>query len=174
MIMQTTHRAFYPSWVFGPLGGAAAAIGLALVYALVFIVYATIRSALLILLIPSDAGVVGTVVAYAASLAVSALVIAALMMVPAALVGALTAALLKRVVSAFNPQHDEQRAILIGAGTCLILVTILHILFQRMLGFTLADVVANPETYLFWLAIPSLIYIVVGGAASWELNCSHA
>lgn len=47
---------------------------------------------------------------------------------------------------------------------------VLHFLFQRALGFTLADVAANPETYLLWLGLPSLIFIAAGGIASRQWN----
>ncbi len=168
--MKNTQHISYPSWVYGPLGGGLAAIGLAFAYALVFIVYATIRSSLLVISAKPDAGILGTMVAYAATLTIAALVICAMMAVPAALVGLLTATLLKRLLSALNPQHTPARAVVIGSATCFAIVVILHLVFQRALGFTIADVVANPETYLFWLAFPSLIYIVAGGVASRTWN----
>lgn len=158
------------TWVYGPLGGAAAAIALAFAYTAVFVVYALIRSLLLVISANPGAGIPGTIVAYAATLSVPALVICVMMSVPAALVGLLTAPLLKRLLSAWNPRHDPARATAIGAAASCGIVVLLHVIFQRALGFSLADVAANPETYLFWLALPSLIYILAGGVAGRVLN----
>ena len=160
-------------WLYGPLGGAALAVGLAFAYALVFIVYATIRSSLLPARVQPDAGFFGTAIAYGAALAIATLAITALMAIPAAIVGAVTALILKWLLSVLNPQHTRRRAIIVGSVICFALTFILHLVFQRALGFALSDVIANPETYLLWLGFPSLIYIAAGGAASWELNRLH-
>src|SRR5207244_1320646 len=76
----------------------------------------------------------------------------------------------KWLLSAWNKQHEPSRATAIGAGVCGSMVVLLHVIFQRALGFSLADVAANPETYLFWLALPSLIYIAAGAVAGRALN----
>ncbi len=117
-----------------------------------------------------DAGVTGTIVAYFSALAVPALVIAAMMAVPAALVGLVAAPALTRIVTFLNRDHSERWAMVIGSATCLAITGILLILFQRMLGFTLADVAANPETFLFWFALPSLIFMAAGGLAGRQFN----
>lgn len=168
--MQLSKHTACPSWFYGPFGGALTAVGLAFAYALVFVVYAIIRSSLLLGSVSSDAGFGGTLVAYAASLTVAALTIAALMALPAAVIGLITAAIVKRSVSWFNPQHSASRAIVVGALTCFIIVAVFHVLLQRALGFGMSDVVSNLETYLLWLGFPSLIYIAAGGVANRQLN----
>jgi hypothetical protein len=167
--MQHTERSAYPSWAYGPLGGAAPAMGLAFAYSALFIVYAAVRSSLLVIRVNPDAGVPGTTVAYFFALAVPALVIAAMMAVPAALIGLIAAPILKHVVAIFNAPRSEGRAITIGSATCLFITVLLLVIFQRMLGFTFADMLANSETFLFWFALPSLIFIAAGGMAARQL-----
>lgn len=157
-------------WPYGPLGGALLGVGLAFGYALVFIIYATIRAALLPARVPPDAGVLGTVVAYGESLALATLAITVLMAIPAAIIGAISAFIITWLLSILNPQHAPRRAVVIGMVACFALIVIVQLFFQRALGFTLADVIANPETYLLWLGFPSLLFIAAGGVASWQWN----
>jgi hypothetical protein len=82
IIMRPTERTAYPSWTYGPLGGAALAVGLGFAYAALFTVYATIRSSVLVIRVNPDAVVPGMIVAYFFTLAVPALVIAAMMASP--------------------------------------------------------------------------------------------
>ncbi len=168
--MHSIQARIYPSWMYGPLGGAALAAGLTFAYALVFIVYATLRSSLLVVRVNPDAGVPGTVVAYFFTLTIATLAIAALMAVPAALVGFITAPVLKRVVSLLVTSRNERRTAVVGAASCLAIALLLLVLFQRMLGFAPSDVVANPETFLLWFAFPALIFVAAGGLAGRELN----
>src|SRR6266498_716764 len=123
--MQPIKRNAYPAWVYGPLGGAVLAVALAFAYALIFIVYATIRSSLLVVNVNPDASVAGTVIAYFFTLAVPALVIAAMMAVPAALVGLVAAPILKRVVVFLNPRRSDVRAIGLGSATSFALAVVL-------------------------------------------------
>lgn len=168
--MEDTERTANSSWAYGPVGGAAIGVGLAFAYAALFIVYATIRSSLLVIRVNPDAGVPGTVAGYLFTLAIPALVIAAMMAVPAALVGLFTAPILMRVASKFNPRRSAGRAIMIGSTTCLIVALLLLVIFQRMLGFSFADVLANPETFLFWFVLPAVIFVAAGGLAGREIN----
>lgn len=158
------------NWLYGPFGGAALGVGLASAYTLLFIMYAIVRSSLVVIRVNSDVGMLGTLIAYAASFVIATCTITALMAIPAAIVGTLTAFILKRLLFAFNTQHVPQRTVTIGFATCLAIVVILQLGFQRALGFTLSDVIANPETYLLWLGIPSLIYLAAGSVASLQLN----
>lgn len=167
--MQPPKHTAYPSRFYGPLGGAVAAVGLAFAYALVFVVYAVIRSSLLLGSVASDAGFGGTIIAYAAALTLAALTIAALMALPVAVIGLITAAIVKRSGFWFNPRHSESRSIAVGTFMCFIIVLVFHVLLQRALGFSMSDVVSNSETYLLWLGFPSLIYIAAGGVASRKL-----
>ena len=167
--MQSEKYSLYPSWLYGPFGGAAAAIVLVFAYAVTFIIYAILRSALLVGSVASDAGFGGTMVAYAAALTIASLTIAALMALPAIVIGLVTAVILRRSVSWFNPRRLESRAMAIGALACFVIVVLFHLLLQQALGFGMSDVVSNPETYLLWLGFPSLIYIAAGGLASRQL-----
>jgi hypothetical protein len=146
--MRPTERTAFPSWAYGSLGGAALAVGLAFAYAALFTFYATIRSSVLVIRVRPDAVVPGTIVAYFFTLAVLALVIAAMMAVPAGLVGLVTAPILKHVGASFNASRSEGRAMKIGSAICLCSAVLVLVIFQRMLGFVFADVLANPETFL--------------------------
>lgn len=157
-------------WLYGPLGGALLGVGLALAYALVFIVYAAIRAALLPARVVPDAGVLGTVIAYGESLAIATFAITSLMAIPAGIIGAITAFVVTWLLSLVNPQHTPRRAVIVGVVACVAFAAIVHLVFQRALDFTPSDVAANPETYLLWLGFPSLIYIAAGGVASRQWN----
>lgn len=168
--MQNTKSVPLDDWWYGARGGAALGVILTFAYALAFVVYATVRSTLLVFSAGVEIDVPGTLVAYAISLAVAALAIAALMAIPAALIGIVTAILLKKALFVLNSKHSPRRAALIGSSVCLILAALFHFAVQFGLGFALVDVFANLETYLLWLGIPTLLYVAVGGAAAWRLN----
>ncbi len=155
-------------WLYGPLGGALLGVGLALAYALIFIVYATIRAALLPGRVVPDAGLLGTTIAYGESLAIATLAITVLVAIPAGIIGAITAFVVTWLLPLVNPRHAPRRAVIVGVATCVTVAAIVHLAFQRALGFALSDVIANPETYLLWLGLPSLIYLAAGGVASWQ------
>ncbi len=165
-----SERVSHMRWLYGPLGGALLGAGFAFGYAFVFIVYATIRVALLPARVSPDAGLSGTVVAYGESLAIATLAITVLMAIPAAIMGAISAFIITWLLSLLNPQHAPRRAVIIGMVACFTLIVSVQLFFQRALGFTLADVIANPETYLLWLGFPSLLLIAAGGVASWQWN----
>lgn len=158
------------NWRYGPVGGAGLGVALTFAYALVFVLYATVRSAVLVTSAGWQVNLPGTMLAYASSLTVAALAIAAIMALPAAVIGMLTAIGLKKLAAVLNPEQQARRATLIGLIACLLVVGIFHLVAQRGLGFAVSDVIDNAETYLLWLGIPSLIYIAAGSAAMYALN----
>jgi len=149
--------------------GAEAGIALALVYALAFIGYAVVRSALNLLASPApDGGLAGTLIATWISLAVPAFVLAAMCGILAALLGALTALVLRALVSRVNPTHAPQRAIAIGVAVCLSVSLALLLLLYHGLG--VRWIPATAATLTFWLLVPLVVYVVAGGVASWHIN----
>lgn len=161
-------------WMYGPLGGAALAVGLDFGYAAVFIAYATIRASLLAIRVNPDAGVPGTVISYFFTLVIPSVVIAGMMAIPAAVIGLITAPILGYAVSRLNPQHSERRAIVVGTASCFVIAVILFLAFHQMLGFASGDISANPETFIFWFALPAIVFVAAGAFASRQLNFEQA
>jgi hypothetical protein len=149
--------------------GAEAGIALAFGYALAFIGYAVGRSTLTILTPPTpDGTLAGTLLATWASLAVPAFVLAAIFGILAAVSGALTALVLRALVSRVNPTHAPRRAIGMGLAVCLSVSLALLVLLYQGLGVRWMP--ATAATLTFWLLVPLLIYVVAGGVASWHIN----
>lgn len=167
--MQLTNKATRLSWRYAAFGGAVLCSILALAYTLVFIVYALARSAFTaVSTINADAGMLGTLIATWASLIVAALVIGVLCAIAVAFLGAITGIVVKGVSIVFNPQYESQQATIIGASVCLAIVILLHLALRSAMNFSLPDLLSMHA--LFWLEIPSLIFIVVGGVATRKLN----
>jgi hypothetical protein len=149
--------------------GAEAGIALALVYALAFIGYAVVRSTLTLLAPPApDGTLAGTLIATWTSLAVPAFVLAAMCSILAAVIGALTALVLRALVSRVNPTHASQRAIGLGVAVCLTVSLALLVLLYEGLGVRWTP--ATAATLTFWLLVPLVIYVVAGAMASWHIN----
>lgn len=154
----------YPNWGQTARSGAGFAVRLTIAYAVVFIVYALVRSVLRLLPTPTfDAGLVGTLLAYGVSLALPALVIALILALVMTLLGIVTALIVRGLLSVLNPTHAPLSAILVGAAVALVIAALLHV----GLGFSPDSL--TWETYLFWVGIPSAIYVIVGAVGSWRL-----
>ncbi len=168
-IMQSTKQAIRSSWRYAAFGGAVLCSILALAYTLAFIVYALARSALTVVsTINTDAGMWGTLIATWASLIAAALAIGVLCAIAVAFLGAITGIVVKGVSIVFNPRHEPQRAAIVGASVCLAIVILLHLALRSAMNFLLPDLLSMHA--LFWLEIPSLIFIVAGGVATRKLN----
>lgn len=151
------------------LRGAGVAILAVAVYTLAFLGYAVVRSsATLLATVNEDAGLLATLAAVWVSLSVPALTIALLMCLLAAPLGAVSALAIWAASSAWNQQRAPGRALAIGAATCAALSALLVGLL--VLGLGLAWTPTSAEALTFWLALPLLVYMIAGGAASWALN----
>jgi hypothetical protein len=158
-----------PSWRKVLLTGAAAGTGLTFAYALLFALYAIVRSSASIwATIPPDINLLGTLSANAASITVASLATAVVLALVMALLGMGTAVVIKGLDSLFNPTHDSQRAILIGCGAALAFVLVCQFAVNMLMGGSLSSL--GGETYLFWLGLPALIHIGTGAAGAWTMN----
>jgi hypothetical protein len=149
--------------------GAEAGIALALVYALAFIGYAVVRSTLNLLAPPAPGdGLAGTLIATWVALAVPTFMLAVIFGILAAVIGALTALVLRALLSRVNSTHAPQRAVSIGMAVCLTVSLALLVLLYQGLGVRWTP--ATAATLTFWLLLPLVAYVVAGGMVSWYVN----
>jgi hypothetical protein len=149
--------------------GAEACVALAFVYTLAFIGYAIVRSTLTILATPEiDAGLVSTLIATWAGLALPALVCAALASIPAALIGALTALVVRALLALGNVTPTPRRAVASGLAVCLVVSLALLALLTQGMGVTWTP--ATAATLTFWLVAPLVLYSIAGTVASWQVG----
>ncbi|CAG0943011.1 hypothetical protein ANRL1_01172 [Anaerolineae bacterium] len=147
--------------------GAELGIAFAFVYALAFIVYAIVRATIDLIATPQiDAGWLNIALATWFSLAVPALLLAALFTPVVAIIGALTALGVNAIASARNA--SPRQAALIGAETSGVFALALIALLTFGAGFTWS--LAIIETWMFWLVLPLLLYVVAGGVGGWMLS----
>lgn len=149
--------------------GALTGVALTYAYALVFLLYATLRATFTLVTMPwPDAGLLGRVIATSALLAVPALVLATLLAIPAAVLGALTAVLVYAVLLWLNTPYSPVQAALIGGAIALAVVALIRLGLMYGLGVTVASLTL--PTYLFWLGQPAVIYVVAAAIGGVRLN----
>lgn len=151
-------------------GGAvvgAVAVG---TYALLFLGYAVARATSTLLLTPDiDGGLARTIAATGLSLAVPVAVLAALCALPAALVGAATA-LIIRVLLVRMPAIQAPAAL--GGGVCAAAGLALLALLSGWLG--IAWTRGTAEALTFWVALPLVIYALAGALGASHLQYTLA
>jgi hypothetical protein len=155
-----------PGWGRTARYGAGAGVALALLYTLAFTCYATVRSTSALPATP-DAGLLQTLLATWLSLAPPALGIAAILALPVAAIGALTALLLRVLVTALGSARTPGHGLALGATVCAALSLGALGLLLRSVGPSWSPVMA--ETLALWLLIPLLLYTVAGALAGREM-----
>jgi hypothetical protein len=156
------------SWARTAWYGAELGVALACLYTLAFIAYAVVRTAFKILTTPEVAGgLAGTVLATWVSLALASIVIAALLVVPVALLGAATALGIRALLAPAGALGRPARAAALGALVCLGISLALVALLAGGLG--VAWTPASAATLTFWVVLPLLIYVLAGALASRRL-----
>lgn len=167
--MSHTPQPLRTHWFTAAGRGAEIGIALDFGYATAFLIYALLRSTTTLLATPDiDAGWFGTAFATWTALTLPAFVFAALFVPLVALLGALTGAAVYALLPVFNPERAPRRAAMIGIGVCSLVAFVLVLLIRLGAGVQWTPALA--ETLTFWFALPLLIYVVAGGAASWRLN----
>lgn len=167
--MQRANEPLYPSLKFAAVRGGEFGAALTLVYALLFVVYATVRSGAAIWSAgETDAGILPTMIATGASILWAALFFGAILSVLAALLGALSAVLIRVILAAFNQQHSTWRAVVLGLGFTLIFAGLLYLVLGWGAGLTLTP--GSVDALTFWLGLPTLLYIAAGGFGAWRLS----
>jgi hypothetical protein len=162
-------KAKRPDWGLTACYGAELGVSIALLYALAFTGYASVRSTFSLLTTPDvDAGLAVTLFTTWLSLIVPAVGIAAMLMLPVAVIGALTALLLRGVTMLSLARIPSRGLVLSGAMCTVLSITTLGLPAL----YTRADwTPAMVETLTFWLIIPMLLYIVAGALAGREMVC---
>jgi hypothetical protein len=143
--------------------GAKWGVLLALAYGLGFCIFGSLRYVFDVAHAPPDEGFWTHVLGGAVSLTVAALGITLVMALPAAALGALTALLAASADRFWTARsgvaHGLAAGLIVAAGVLLLLHGALWIM-----GIWSPLNLASP-TYLFWLGIPSLLYLSTAGLA---------
>jgi hypothetical protein len=156
-------------WARTARRGASLAAGLVATYSLSFLGYAVARSTLRLVAIPElDGGLIATLLATWLSLAVPVAVFAVFCTLPATLLGAATALLVRALLVRSGAARGRVSAALLGGGVCLALSLVLIALLALGLGLVWSRGAA--EALTFWLGLPLVLYIIAGALASYRLQ----
>lgn len=149
--------------------GAAVGVVSVGVYALAFLGYAVTRATARLLTTPDiDGGLAATIAATWLSLAVPVAVFAILCALPAALLGVVTALLMRGLLVRIPRTWGWARAMLVGGGLCATISFTLLALLASQLG--LAWTRGTGEAITFWLALPLVVYTLAGALAGGRLQ----
>jgi hypothetical protein len=150
-------------------GGALVGLMTAGAYALAFLGYAITRAtATLLLTSDIDGGLAGTAAVTALSLAVPVAVFTALCALPAAGLGALTALIIRALLTRMTTAQGQLWAALLGAGVCVAVSLVLLALLAG--GMDLAWTSGTAEALTFWLVLPLVLYTLAGALGSSRLQ----
>ncbi len=144
----------------GALVGIAAVFG----YSLVVAVYVVIRSSSTIYSIVPQEEKTSIIMANGFSMVYSIAIFSLLMAVFSAIIGAVVALILKKLLLYFNPELNFKKAILISFITALIGVIIIYFMLFAVLKDWMTFNYIEP--FLFWFLIPAAIFVgvcIVGG-----------
>ncbi len=155
-----------PSWGVVVRQGAITGAQTSFSYAAVFSVYTVVRAAISVAqAAPADAW--STTLALGVTLIYLAAVWGILMAIPAACLGALTAALIKLVQRMPVARRNPRAATNWGRLVALVVWPLLYLGLHQLLRQRIAPVYL--ETFMFWYFLPGLIYLVIAGAAARRL-----
>jgi hypothetical protein len=156
---HTKHR-------LGAWDGAKIGIVLTFAYALTFAVYAVIRSSVRIQGILQPDEWWGLTLGNAVTLTFGVIVFALVTAILSALIGALTIVVLKWLLALLKADQSPRKAVLIGvvaSFACWLTVTLV---LQIVSGGRIS--MAFPETYVFWVGLPGLVFICTCSVISWQ------
>lgn len=155
---------------YGQLALRGALLGLTVTfgYALFFWLYAVLRASTTLWETVNDsAGLVWTWLATVSSLAIAILTIAAILSLVVVPIGAATAVLIVWLSKRWNRASRPAMAAAIGA----IVTGIMAVLLITVLQFAgLQFTWRFWEAWSLWLIVPLVLFVLAGGAASWEWN----
>ncbi len=144
--------------------GASLGARLALVYGLLFIAFAVIRYGVDLRAAPAGGGFWAGYVGGAVSLAVASLGITALMALVAAVLGTATALCAAALYWLAQRSGAGVHPAAIGVGVASLFVLLLHLALGQMGLWSWSSLLDT--TYLFWLGVPTLVYILAALVAS--------
>ncbi len=91
-------------------------------------------------------------------------------LIPSALVGVLTALFIRALLARLNSSGNPGRGMLLGFGSTIVLTAVVTlVLVVTGMPLTL-DV--YPQTYLFWVGLPSLLYVAAGAVGARRLSAA--
>jgi hypothetical protein len=158
-----------PRWTTVTLVGGTTGVALAALYAQAFAIYATLRASMTIVIeMPPDSFMFGTLIANAASILLAAIAATLIVSLITAILGAFTALAVFGVNSWFNRPRAARRATFIGFGVALAVVLTFQLVVQRMMGQPLTAL--GIQTYLFWLGLPAILHLGAGTVGARYLN----
>jgi hypothetical protein len=144
--------------------GAIVAIAAVFGYSLVVAIYVVIRSSSTIYNIVPQEEKTSIIMTNGFSAIYSIAIFALLMAAFSAIIGAVTAIILKKILLYFNPELNSKKAILISFITVFIGVIIMYfILFALLKDWMTFNYI---EPFLFWFLLPAAIFMgvcIVGG-----------
>ncbi len=150
------------------LRGAVLALAVTLGYALIFWMYAVVRASLTLWdTVNESAGMVGTWLATASALAIATLTIAAIFSLLVIPLGAAAAVAIVWVSEHWNRTARPSVAVVIGALVTGFVAVLFFALIQ-LAGLQIAW--RYWEAWSLWLVVPLVLFVLAGGAASWEWN----
>lgn len=148
------------NWRQAARHGAGIGVKMALVYTVIFLLYAILRSTLDLLSLPApDAGTLGTITATVLSLSVAAFAIAALLLPVSALAGTTLSLLLHLLLPQAGRRSALVGTLVISSAVAFAIADTVQLIVLPAAGFEPLDLPF--ETWLFWFGLPTLIYIIV-------------
>jgi hypothetical protein len=148
--------------------GALVAVAAVLGYSLMVAIYVIIRSSSTIYSIVPQEEKISTIMANGFSAIYSIAIFALLMAAFSAIIGAVTAIILKKALLYFNPEFNFKKAILISFMTTLTEVIIGYFMLYALLKDWMTFNYIEP--FLFWFLLPAAIFWGVCIAGGSRLN----
>jgi hypothetical protein len=148
--------------------GAIVAVAAVFGYSLVVMIYVVIRSSSTIYSIVPQEERTSIIMANGFSVAYSIAIFSLLMAAFSAIIGAVSAIILKKILLYFNPEFNDKKAILISFITALIgIIALYFMLFALLKDWMTFNYI---ETFSFWFLIPAAIYFTVCVILGSQLN----
>jgi hypothetical protein len=151
--------------------GALISVACIFFYAQLVMLYVVTRSSVSILSAMGKGEWEGILLANGVSLIYSVAVISVLVSLISSLIGAAAALLLGKALLRLNPSGDSIRALIISFLLSVLLIISVYILIDLFLIPHMRS--RYPEAFLFWIAFPSLIFIVSNLIGGMALNRSY-
>jgi hypothetical protein len=148
--------------------GAIIAITTVFFYSLIVLIYIIIRSSLTIYEIMLSEVKLAILLENAISMGYSIAVFSIIMAIISSLVGIVTAIILKKSLSYFNPKCLNRKAKIISGITAILIACLIYLLLR----FTLKDWMTFNyiEPFLFWFLIPAILFLIFSIVGGSQLN----
>lgn len=162
-----------PTWQHTIQYATISSLALTVTYAAIFVVYTIIRTSLTITnTLANDSNVFATLVANATSLVIASVTVTLLLIPFTVFLGIMTIIPIKWALQkTANHPVNHHKATFIGVITAALYLTILHLLIGQLSGQSATEL--GTSTYLFWIGLPSILYVTTAALAAWYINKQH-